>query len=174
MISFVGILIVNKSIPKMEVCILEKLSRFIEGLQGVFSLKRTKITLYIALVLWLSLATQFLINRVYFSNFQIAEAFGKTNTEDLECSLEIVAQHNNDFLSETDKKDIIHYIADMIGLKIDEDIAINRENDRTEYVYHKQAKKAVTMLKIVSLEQANDFGVQMKHYIVARLKIKEL
>lgn len=168
-----GILIVNKSIPKMEVCILEKLSRFIEGLQGVFSLKRTKITLYIALVLWLSLATQFLINRVYFSNFQIAEAFGKTNTEDLECSLEIVAQHNNDFLSETDKKDIIHYIADMIGLKIDEDIAINRENDRTEYVYHKQAKKAVTMLKIVSLEQADDSGVQMKHYIVARLKIKE-
>lgn len=157
----------------MEVDILEKISRFIEGLQRIFSLRRTKITLYIAVVLWISVATQIFVNRVFFKDFQIAEAFVKASTEDLECSLEIIAQHYNDFLSETDKKDIIHYIADAIELRIDDVIKINRESDRTEYVYQKQAKKAITSLKIVSLEQEVDSIIKMKHYIIVRLKIKE-
>lgn len=97
----------------MEVDILENLNRIIESLSRIFSLKRTKVTLYITLVLWLAVVTQIVMNRMFFDSFQIAEAFVKTNTQDLECNLEIVAQHNNDFLSETDKNDILHHIADL-------------------------------------------------------------
>lgn len=157
----------------MEVDILEKISGFIEGLQGIFSLKRTKITLYIAVVLWLAVIMQIVVNRVFFEDLAIAEAFVKTNTEELECNLEIVAQHHNDFLSEMDKKDILYHIANSIGLNMDSDIAINRYEDRTEYSYHKQAKKAETTLKIVSMEEKIDSAIKMKHYIIVRLNIKE-
>lgn len=162
-----------KSNPKMGVNKLERLSRFIDSLQRIFSLRRTKITLYIAAVLWIAVLTQIVMNKAFFKDFEIAEAFVKTNTEDLECSLEIVAKHNKDFLSETDKKDILHHIADSIGLSIDTDIAINREDERTEYVYHKPAKMAETTLKIVSLEQEVDSKIQLKHYIIVRLNIRK-
>lgn len=152
---------------------MESLNRFTAGLQRIFSLKRTKITLYIATVLWLSVATQVLVNRVFFKDFQFAEAFVKSSTEDIECSLEIAAQHPNDFLSESEKKDILKYIADEIGLRMEKDIAINRDNDRIVYAYEKQAKKASTVLKIVSLEEKTDSAVEMKNYIIVRLKIKE-
>ncbi len=112
-----GILTGKQNQLTMEVDILDKTSRFLESLQGIFSLRRTKVTLYTATVLWLAFATQIIMNRVFFNNFQIAEAFVKTNTEDLECSLEIIAEHNNDFLSEEDKKNIIGYIADLLVLR---------------------------------------------------------
>jgi hypothetical protein len=157
----------------MEVEILENMSRFVETLQRIFSLKRTRVTLYIAAVLWIAVITQIVMNRAFFENFEIAEAFVKTNTEDLECSLEIIAQHNSDFLSETDKKDILHYIANSIGLIIDSDIEIDRVGDRTEYSFQRKAKKAETSLKIVSLQQEADSAIIMKHYVVVRLNIKE-
>lgn len=152
---------------------MENMSRFIEAVQGIFSLKRTKITLYIAVVLWLAVVTQVVINRVFFDDLEIAEAFGKTNTEDLECNLEIVAQHHKDFLSEADKKDILHQLANSIGLNMDTEITIKREGEKTEYAYYKHAKKAETSLSIVSLEQEVDAVIKMKHFIVVKLNIKE-
>ena len=73
---------------------MEFLNRFTLTLQRIFSLKRTKVTLYMAAVLWLSVITQVLVNRAFFKNFQIAEAFVKTSTEDIECSLEICPNVN--------------------------------------------------------------------------------
>lgn len=152
---------------------MEFLNRFTLTLQRIFSLKRTKVTLYMAAVLWLSVITQVLVNSAFFKNFQIAEAFVKTSTEDIECSLEIVTQHHNDFLSEADKKDIIRYIADAIGLRMDKEIEISKNGNRTEYAYNKQAKKAITSLKVVSLEQDTDESVKLKNYVIVRLKIKD-
>lgn len=56
---------------------------------------------------------------------------------------------------------------------MDRDIIVNREDGRVEYLYHKQAKKAETSLKIISLEQEADLAIRMKHYIVVRLNIKD-
>jgi hypothetical protein len=157
----------------MEVDILENISRFIETLQHIFSLRRTKITLYIATVLWIAFITQIMMNKAFLSGLEITEAFVKTNAEDRECSLELVAPYHSEFLSEADKKDILYQIADFIGLNIDTDISIVREARRTEYSYHKQAKLAETTLKIVSLQEEQDKDAKIRHYIVVRLKIKE-
>ena len=152
---------------------MENIGRFVEALQHIFSLKRTKITLYIAGVLWIAVFTQIIMNRVFLNSLEIAEAFVKINTEDKECSLEIVAPYHNEFLSEKDKRDILHHIANSIGLNIDSDIMMVREAEKTEYSYHKQAKKAETTIKIVSIQEEIDSGIRIKHYIVVRLNIKE-
>ncbi len=170
---FLVILIDKLLDTKMEVDILANMSCFIEGVKRAFSLKRTKVTLYIVAVLWLSVVTQLVMNNILFEDFEIAEAFVKANTEDVECNLEIVAQHHMEFLTESDKKDIIRHLANSIGLKMDSDITINQENQHIEYIYHKQAKKADTMIKVVSLEEEEDKEVKMKHFIIVRLNINE-
>lgn len=157
----------------MEVDSTEKISRFIEALQAIFSLRRTKITLYIAAVLWIAVFTQIVMNRVFFNSYEIAEAFVKTNTEDMECSLEVIAQHHSEFLSEADKKDILNHLADSIGLDINSDISIVSEGEKTEYSYYKLAKKAETSIKIVSIQEEIDRDIRIRHYIVVRLNIKE-
>ena len=113
------------------------------------------------------------MNYMFFKDFKIAEAFVMTNTKDMECDLEVIAEYNNNFLSETDKKNILYHIADAIGLRFDEEITVSKVDTLTEYSYHKQAKKAKTTLKIISMEQETDSTITMKHYIVVRLNIKE-
>jgi len=166
---------------------MENLNRFVEGFKGIFSLKKTKVTIYIVAVLWLSVITQVIMNRVFFSDFQIAEAFVMTNTEEMECDLEVIAEYNNDFLSETDKNNILHHVAKAIGLNMDKDITvakaiglnmdkditISKEDGLTEYSYYKKAKLAETSIKVVSVEQEVDSVITMKHYLVVRLNIKE-
>ncbi|NLL73889.1 MAG: hypothetical protein GX237_10225 [Clostridiales bacterium] len=152
---------------------MENLNRFVEGFKGIFSLKKTKVTIYIVAVLWLSVITQVIMNRVFFSDFQIAEAFVMTNTEEMECDLEVIAEYNNDFLSETDKNNILHHVAKAIGLNMDKDITISKEDGLTEYSYYKKAKLAETSIKVVSVEQEVDSVITMKHCLVVRLNIKE-
>ena len=152
---------------------MTRLNQLIEGFRRIFSLKKAKVTLYIVAVLWLAVVTQIIMNRVFFSDFQIAEAFVMTNTEEMACDLEIIAEYNNDFLSEVDKKDLLHHMANAIGLNMDKDIAINKDKGVTEYLYHKKAKLAESSIKVVSVEQEVDSAITMKHYIVVKLNIKE-
>lgn len=157
----------------MEADSVKSSNQVIKRLKAIFLLKKTKMTLYIVAVLWMAVITQIIMNYMFFKDFKIAEAFVMTNTQDMECDLEIMAEYRNNFLSETDKRNILYHIADAIGLKIDGDITINKVDSLTEYLYHKQAKKAETIIKIVSMEQEKDSTITMKHYIVVRLNIKE-
>jgi len=157
----------------MEAGNVKNSDQAIKKLKAIFSLRKTKLTLYIVAVLWIAVFTQIIMNYMFFKDFKIAEAFVMTNTKDMECDLEVIAEYNNNFLSETDKKNILYHIADAIGLRIDEEITVNKVDTLTEYSYHKQAKKAKTTLKIISMEQETDSTITMKHYIVVRLNIKE-
>jgi hypothetical protein len=152
---------------------MENLNRFYESMKRILSMKKTKITLYIAAVLWLAVATQMFMNRFFYKEVEITQAFVNTNTGELKSSIEIIADYEKDYLSETDKKDLIQYLADAIGLNVDKDITFTSEGSRSEYAFEKQARNATTQLKIVSLEQAEEATVKMKHYIVVRLNIKD-
>lgn len=140
-------------------------------IKRVFSSKRTQFTLYIAMVLWLAVITQMVVNHVFQENFQITEAFVKTQMDEMESNLEVVAQYNGEFLGETDKKEIIHKIADAIGLQIDKDITVIKNGSHSEYAFAKQAKWATSEIKVVSMEQEVNEAIRMRHYLIVRLKI---
>lgn len=152
---------------------MENLNRFYESMKRILSMKKTKITLYIAAVLWLAVATQMFMNRFFYKEVEITQAFVNTNTGDLKSSIEIIADYNKDYLSEAEKQDLILYLADAIGLTVDKEITVTGEGSRSEYAFEKQARNASTQLKIVSLEQEEEAAVKMKHYIVVRLNIKD-
>lgn len=138
---------------------------------NIFTKKRTRVTLYIAAVLWVAVATQMIVNRIFQEEAQITEAFIKSETQELQSSLEILAEYKADFLSEDDKKDLIYKIADSIGLIIDDDITVWEEGTRSEYFYFKQAKKASTKIKVISVEQKEEDVTKMQHYIIVELSI---
>jgi hypothetical protein len=146
---------------------------FTDRLRHSFSLKRTKITLYIAAVLWVAVAAQMVMNRSFKDEIQITEAFVKSNTDEMKSSLEIIADYKNGYLSETSKKDIIYNLADAIGLLIENDVTVLKDTDRSEYYIFKQAKKASTELKVVSVEEKQTSSANMKNYIIARINIQD-
>lgn len=149
-----------------------KMIRYLaDNLKPIFSLKRMKFTLYIVLVLWLAFGTQTVMNRFFREKLQITEAFVKTDAEDMQSSIEAVAECKSEYLSEEDKKNFIRQIADAIGLKIDKDISIIKDDDRIEYSFNKRVKQASSEIKVISLEQKENSTVKIKNYIIVRLTI---
>lgn len=140
-------------------------------LKHTFSLRRTKITLYMAMVLWVAVATQIIVNKVFQEDFKITEAFVKTDTEEMQSSLEVIAEYRSGIMSEADKKYLIFSLADAIGLEVEEEITVWEEDKRSEYFYFKQAKQATSEIKVVSMEVKDNAVVKMKHYIIVRLSI---
>lgn len=146
-------------------------NNYVDALKYTFTLKRTKITLYMVAVLWVAVVTQMAVNRVFKEDFKITEAFVKSNTEEMQSSIEVVAEYETGFLSEASKKGLILSLADAIGLKVDEDISVWEEGARSEYFFFKQAKQATSEIKVVSVEQNEKDAIKMKHYIIIRLSI---
>ncbi len=141
-------------------------------LKQILSMKRTKVTLYMAMVLWVAVGTQLIVNRVFQEDFKITEAFIKSNTEEMQSSIEVVAEYKTGFLSDGDKKNIILGLAEAIGLTVDEEITVWQEGTRSEYFFFKQAKQATSEIKIVSMEQdVEEDVIEMRHYIIVRLNI---
>ena len=132
---------------------------------NTISLRRTKITLYVATVLWVAVATQMLVNRVFQEEVRITEAFVKTNTEEMQSSIELAAEYRTGDMSAEEKKTIICDLAAKMGLTIDKEISVWEEGDRSEYYFFKRAKKAISEIKVISVEN--------KHYIIVRLSIQE-
>jgi hypothetical protein len=145
----------------------------LDKLKMVLSMKRTKATLYIAVVLWVAVAAQVVINKAFQEEIQITEAFVKSDTEEMQSSLELAAEYKTGYLNDTSKKEIIKKLADSIGLIIEGNIESAKEDSRSEYYYYKQAKKATTELKVVSIEQKNDESVLTTHYIIVRLTVSD-
>lgn len=145
----------------------------IDKLKHTFNLKRTKITLYIVVVLWVAVGAQMIMNRLFTDQVQITEAFVKSDTAEMQSSLQVVAEYNKKTLSEEAKKDIIYNIADAIGLVIDKDVTVTKEASRSECYYYKKAKKASTEIKVASLEEKEGTSTEVKHYIIARINIMD-
>lgn len=147
------------------------LNDFIHKFSNIFSARRTRITLYMAAVLWIAVATQVIVNRMFQQEAQITEAFIKSETQEMQSGIEILAEYHTELLNDSDKRNLIYKIADAIGLIVDDDITVWEEETRSEYFFFKQAKQATTEIKVVSLEQEEDKSTGLKHYIIVKLNI---
>jgi archaellin len=84
-------------------------------LRTVFKMRHTRITLYIAVVLWVAVGAQVIINRAFQEEVQITEAFVKSDTEEMRSSLELIAEYKTGYLNDASKKELIQKLADAIG-----------------------------------------------------------
>ena len=142
-------------------------------LKGMVLSGKLKLYLYIAAVLWLAVITQIIVNRAFREQFKITDAFIKSQTDEMQSRLEIIAEYDGAGVNPELASNIINELANSIGLRIDSDIRIWEEADRVEYSFHKQAKQAFTELKLISLTDADAGENGMKHYIIVRLNLKK-
>ena len=149
----------------------KKFDHFIYKFRNIFSKKRTRITLYMVAVLWVAVAAQILVNRMFREEAQITEAFIKSETHEMQSSLAVLGEYGTGYLSEEEKENLIYTIADSIGLIVNEDITVWEEGTRSESFIFKQAKQATTEIKIVSVEKEDNNVKTLKHYIVVQLNI---
>ena len=163
--------------PKLEVDYLKnskwnRANKTIGLLRGTLSGKM-RFTVYIVMVLWVAVATQLVVNRLFQEEAQITEAFVKANAEEMQSSIEVAGEYRSGFLSDEDKKNLICGLAAKIGLVIDKEISIWQEDSRSEYYFYKQAKKASSEIKVISVKQEEEDVVVMKHYVIVRLSVSE-
>ncbi len=134
--------------------------------------KKSKLTIYVIGVLWIAVIMQIAVNALLRPESNILEAFVSTNSEVSSFELEMTADYGNRYLSEADKKELILYVAGQIGLEIDKEVTVNRNDNESEVYAEKKGKNAETLLKVISIENENSSGTpEMNHYLIVRLKL---
>lgn len=130
--------------------------------------KLLRVFLVLLIGLWIAAGTKYVTERIYSREENLREAFAGTDPGQMTSTLEFAAEYKNGFITERDKEDFIRYIAGRLGITIDSDYISLQEGKRTELVFEKKAKQAVTTIKVISL--SNEDGL-WKHYCAIRLSI---
>lgn len=134
--------------------------------------QKQKVWLYILGILWIAVAVQVGVNHLLLPKTSLLQAFVSTNTNVSAYELEICASYGKGYLSDKEKMNLVHYIADSIGLKVEGAPVISNNGQETEVVFEKDGKNADTSIKVVTLKQQGDDGTaNYNHYILTRLKL---
>jgi hypothetical protein len=134
--------------------------------------KKSKYTIYVIGVLWIAVIMQIAVNSMLRPEGNILEAFVSTNSEVSSFELEMEANYGSKYLSESDKKELLLYVANQIGLKVDKEVTVNSNGDESEVYAEKKGKNAETSLKIISIEKENTEGLtEINHYFMVNLKL---
>jgi hypothetical protein len=134
--------------------------------------KKSKFTIYVIGVLWIAVIMQVAVNTMLKPEHNILEAFVSTNTEVSSFELEMVANYGKQYLSESDKKELILYVANQIGLDASKNVTVNQNGNESEVYVEKKGKNAETLIKIVSMDKEKEKGLtNLNHYLIVNLKL---
>lgn len=134
--------------------------------------QKQKVWLYILGVLWIAVIVQVGVNHLLLPRTSLLQAFVSTNTNVSAFELEMCASYGKGEISEKEKLDLVYYLADSIGLKVDGSPSISDNGEETEVVFEKDGKNADTSIKVVTLKQQGDDGTtNYNHYILTRLTL---
>lgn len=144
--------------------------------------KKLRFFFSLVLLLWIAVGAQFVANKVFDREGDIMSAFLTTNSGLMESTLEMTADYGDHYLTLDDKKTLISYIANGMGVTIDSAIDNYDNGQRQETTFVKQAAKAQTMIKIVTVgdsnisdafAQASKSSGKVSQYLMVRLVIYE-
>ncbi len=151
---------------------MDKTDSFIRQIKKILSGKKSRMTIYVLGVLWIAVIMQIAVNTFMIPKGSLLEAFVNTNSEVSSFELEMFAEYGSDYLSEEDRKELVIYMANQIGLKLDQEVEIVRNGKETESYIEKIGKNANTLIKVISLEQEKtDGNMGLKHYLIIKLKL---
>lgn len=145
--------------------------KHMKKIRNVLSEHKIKMTIYILGVLWTAVVMQLAVNSFFRPDSNLLEAFSNANSQISEYEMEVIAQYGNGFFSEEDKKACIQHIANELNLQL-EDIIVSNEEDRDIVYMEKKGKNAETLIKIVSIQNEDDSGLNSESsYIIVRLTL---
>ncbi len=120
----------------------------------VFMNPKMRFFLAIVLLLWIAVGSQFIANKLFSKEGDILSAFVTTNSGLMESTLEVTAEYSNQYLTVEDKKSLISYIGASLGVSMDQELMSSENEEREELSFMKQAARAQTTIKVVTLKSA--------------------
>lgn len=135
--------------------------------------RKQKVWLYVLGILWIAVAVQVGVNHLLLPKTSLLQAFVSTNTNVSAFELEMCASYGKGYLSNQEKENLVRYLADSIGLKVEGTPVISDNGQETEVTVEKNGKNADTSIKVVTLSQQEEGVANFHHYILVRLKLYE-
>lgn len=120
--------------------------------------------IYVVLFLWVGAVSQLIVNHFFVSDQRVMEAFSSTSSNPEKSKLEIIADYGTDFLSEEDKKQLIQYIAEELGLSDPYTTESIKNGSNYITTAYKKSKNAETVIEIITTKEA-------RQYIIVNLSL---
>jgi predicted nucleic acid-binding protein len=131
-----------------------------------------KIMVFLIAVIWTFLGISYIRERHMVDDSMIVEAFSKTAFSNEESTISIDGEYTGEYLATGGAKVLLAEIAKKLGIDENYDLTQQREEQRGEIVLTKQAKRANTILKFITLEtETKDNAISTKQYVSAEIQL---
>jgi len=136
----------------------------------------------IVMLLWVAVGAQIVVNKVFMKDGDIIGAFMNTNSGLMESTLEVTANYGNQYLTQEEKLSLISYLSNGLGIRFDQKIENYETSERKETVFIREAKRAKTTIKVVTVNgnssidafaQNLEKASGVTQYVMVRLTIYE-
>ncbi len=132
--------------------------------------KGLRFALVILAGLWIVLGTKLVTEKILYRERNLRQAVAIASPGSTKGTVSLIAGLQQGYLTETDQKQLIRFVADRIGLTLDTEPSAVNEANRSGYVYLKQAKYAETGIKVIAPEEKQG---QQKYYLIVSLTLFE-
>ncbi len=131
-----------------------------------------KIMVFLIAVIWIFLGISYLNERNVVDDGKIVEAFSQTAFDNEESIISIDGEYAGEYLATEGAKALLTSIATDLGIDNNYEITQNREEQSGEIVLTKEAKRAKTTLKFITMEsETQDNIVDVKQYVSAEIEL---
>lgn len=129
-----------------------------------------KIFFLFVAVLWIAAGVQLVQNLNREDEGQIVQAFNKTNCMNAMSKIQVSGSLNMEYRTIKEQREILMKIAKELGITGDYQIADKKDGAQTVVQFNKEAARAETMMKIVSVEsEISDNVVETIQYLVVEI-----
>ncbi len=151
-------------------------------IREVINNRKMRFLVAVVMLLWTAVGAQIIANKVFMKDGDIIGAFMNTNSGLMESTLEITATYGNQYLTREDKLSLISFLSNGLGIRFDQEAQNYETTERKETVFVKDAKRAKTTIKVVTVNgtssvdafvQNSEKASGVTQYVMVRLTIYE-
>lgn len=130
---------------------------------------KMKLTVYVIFILCMAAMLQLAVNHTFISDDRLIEAFSAGNTAGTEGNLSCLAAYKESYLTKEDKKQMLIFLADYLGIHIEEE-DWEEENGTEKQAMRmvKNAKDGAIELSFISVGKETE---KQEYYIHTEIKL---
>ncbi|NLZ81522.1 MAG: hypothetical protein GX913_06970 [Clostridiales bacterium] len=133
-----------------------------------------KVIIYSCLALWVVFVIHLLVNEGGQKEIEIVEALNQSQLQNVEGTIEFIDKYKENYLSLEEKEELLKRIAAKLGVNSVYELETVREEEITTTTLLKNAKAAVTTLKLSTVESRDEENqIKLEQYLVIQLVIEE-
>lgn len=127
-----------------------------------------QVALVILAGLWIVFGTKLVTEKIVYRERNLRQAVALASPGSTTGTVSLVAGLPESYLTEADQKQMIHFVAERIGLTMDSEPSAVNEESRSGFIYQKYAKYAETQIKVIAPVAQN--GTQ-RYYLIVNLTL---